>query len=220
MGPMSTGGGISLTFDDSKTKQSGWSRSRTLSVNAPNQSFSGSREGRGSLSRPEDLSLTLLEVKAVPPLPLWLLLKADKEATMPQQQENKEETYAELFGSSIPVIEDDVLHLDEDEVERPQRRTSMAHESKSLAYFGPRQAQFLAAMLTHTQLPGLSSLDQMHLLALADTVASCNVDFADKFDINKAKEAMAKETYSRSATDEPSMGESSDPMVSKSTKNC
>ena len=49
-------------------------------------------------------------------------------------------------------------------------------------------------------------MDQMHLLALADTVASCNVDFADRFDINKAKEAMAKETYSRSTTDEPSMG--------------
>lgn len=64
----------------------------------------------------------------------------------------------------------------------------------------------MAALLTHTHLPGLSSLDQMHLLALADTVASCNVDFADRFDINKAKEAMAKETFSRTTTDEPSMG--------------
>lgn len=68
------------------------------------------------------------------------------------------------------------------------------------------QAQCLAGLLTHTQLPGLASLDQMHLLALADTVASCNVDFADRFDINKAKEAMAKEIYSRSEADEPSMG--------------
>lgn len=46
----------------------------------------------------------------------------------------------------------------------------------------------------------------MHLLALADTVASCNVDFADKFDINRDREAMAKEVYNRSAADEPSMG--------------
>ena len=33
--------------------------------------------------------------------------------------------------------------------------------------------------LTHTQLPGLSSLDQMYLLALADTVANTKVDFSE-----------------------------------------
>ena len=40
--------------------------------------------------------------------------------------------------------------------------------------FGPRQAALLTSVLTHTQLPGLSSVDQMHLLALADTLASCS----------------------------------------------
>ena len=40
--------------------------------------------------------------------------------------------------------------------------------------FGPRQADLLSSVLTHTQLPGLSSVDQMHLLALADTLASCS----------------------------------------------
>lgn len=38
--------------------------------------------------------------------------------------------------------------------------------------FGTRQSRQLCRVLTHTQLPGLSSVDQMHLLALADTVAS------------------------------------------------
>ena len=37
-----------------------------------------------------------------------------------------------------------------------------------------------AKHLTHTHLPGLSSLDQMYLLALADTVANTKVDFSEK----------------------------------------
>lgn len=74
----------------------------------------------------------------------------------------------------------------------------------------------MATLLTHTHLPGLSSLDQMHLLALSDTVASCNVDFADRFDINKAKEALAKETFSRAVTDEPSMGKNSVIIIKQS----
>lgn len=56
----------------------------------------------------------------------------------------------------------------------------------------------------------------MHLLALSDTVASCNVDFADRFDINKAKEALAKETFSRAVTDEPSMGKNSVIIIKQS----
>lgn len=190
-------------FDEPRSRL--WSRSRTLSVNAPYSSTGGGRcDTRGSLSlQPEDV--TLVDVKTVPPMPLWMLLQADREATLPQQPESKEEAYAELFGGFMPYG-DDELNLDEDETDRHQRRASMSYERSCLTYFGPRQTQFLASLLTHTQLPGLSSLDQMHLLALADTVASCNLDFADKFDINKDKEAIAKESYSRSATDEPSMG--------------
>ena len=56
-----------------------------------------------------------------------------------------------------------------------------------MSYFGPRQARLLSKLLTHTQLPGLSSLDQMHLLAMADTVASCKIDLADRFAIDAAR---------------------------------
>ncbi|KPM03004.1 DmX-like protein [Sarcoptes scabiei] len=38
--------------------------------------------------------------------------------------------------------------------------------------FDQKQAQLLTKLLTHSHLPGLSSLDQMHLLALADSLAS------------------------------------------------
>ena len=47
-------------------------------------------------------------------------------------------------------------------------------------------------LLTHAHLPGLTSLDQMHLLALADTVASCQLDLADRFAIDAAKRQIAK----------------------------
>ncbi|XP_068239086.1 dmX-like protein 2 isoform X2 [Palaemon carinicauda] len=192
--------------DDNRTRT--WSRSRTLSMSG-NQGGSCSRDGRGSPTLlPEELTLDYIEVTSIPPLPLWLLLEADKDTQTHQTKktDNKEETYAELFGAPAMSTEDDDLMLDDDEVDvGGGRRKSLTHEVKSIAFFGPRQTQILAALLTHTHLPGLSSLDQMHLLALADTVASCNVDFADRFDINLAKEALAKETYSRGATDEPSM---------------
>jgi len=38
------------------------------------------------------------------------------------------------------------------------------------------QASQLSTRLVHTQLPGLTSLDQMYLMALADTVASTKTD--------------------------------------------
>lgn len=44
--------------------------------------------------------------------------------------------------------------------------------------------RILSRLLTHTHLPGLSSLDQMHLLALADTVSTCDADFTERLTNN------------------------------------
>ena len=65
-------------------------------------------------------------------------------------------------------------------------------ENQSFSYFGPRQAQLLSKLLTHTHLPGLTSLDQMHLLALADTVSTCELDLAERFAIDAARKAISK----------------------------
>ncbi|KAL7632237.1 UNVERIFIED_CONTAM: hypothetical protein RMT77_017453 [Armadillidium vulgare] len=196
----------SVSEGDHDTKKS-WSRSRTLSITAGPSA--GGREGRNSITvRPEELTLDYVEIKAIPPLPLWLLLEADKERTQAQLNisEKKQETYAELFEITTTIADDsDDLNLDDEEPDINTRRKSLTQDNKNISFFGPRQAQYISGLLTHTHLPGLSSLDQMHLLALADTVASCNVDFADKFDINRDREAMAKEVYNRSAADEPSM---------------
>lgn len=146
-------------------------------------------EPRGSTTAiPEELMLDYAEITSIPPLPLWTLLAADKEnASTALKLAEDEKDYNELFNGNISTSEDnldDILN-DESEPESPRRceRQSNATEKQQclLSHFGPKQGQLLSRLLTHTHLPGLSSLDQMHLLALADTVSTCNTDFADRF---------------------------------------
>ncbi|KAJ8974412.1 hypothetical protein NQ317_014906 [Molorchus minor] len=71
-----------------------------------------------------------------------------------------------------------------------------SEKNLGLNHFTPKQGRILSGLLTHIHLPGLSSLDQMHLLALADTVSTCNTDLAERFAIDAATSAMAKEGFS------------------------
>lgn len=101
-----------------------------------------------------------------------------------------------MFDSNLDNDEtlDDLLEDDGDRQQKfDARRPSLPSERQSLSHFGPRQGQLISRLLTHTHLPGLSSLDQMHLLALADTVATCNTDFAERFINDAAKTAISKE---------------------------
>ncbi|KYM98277.1 DmX-like protein 2 [Cyphomyrmex costatus] len=188
------GSSCSLRADDENlVKQRGWSRSRTMSV-----SYMGTTsplEPRGSTTQiPEELTLDYAEITSISPLPLWTLLMADKETNLPHQQSEDKHDYNELFDSNLD--EGDSLDdmLDEDyECSRQKDRRSSVPERQGISHFGPRQGRLLSRLLTHTHLPGLSSLDQMHLLALADTVSTCNVDFAERFAIDAAKNAIAKE---------------------------
>ncbi|XP_060840547.1 dmX-like protein 2 isoform X2 [Rhopalosiphum padi] len=178
----------SYSEEDNLTRQRGWSRSRTLSVSYAGAATSP-MEPRGSTTAiPEELMLDYAEITSIPPLPLWTLLAADKEnASTALKLAEDEKDYNELFNGNISTSEDnldDILN-DESEPESPRRceRQSNATEKQQclLSHFGPKQGQLLSRLLTHTHLPGLSSLDQMHLLALADTVSTCNTDFADRF---------------------------------------
>ncbi len=114
----------------------------------------------------------------------------------------KFQDYNELFDSN--VVDESLDDLLEEEVagspKRFDRRSSIP-ERQYLSHFGPRQGQLLSRLLTHTHLPGLSSLDQMHLLALADTVSTCNTDFAERFAIDAAKTAIAKENLTGNPSD-------------------
>ncbi|XP_053667929.1 dmX-like protein 2 [Anopheles marshallii] len=181
--------------EESLNRQRGWSRTRTLSISCPAGTVSP-LEPRGSTTQiPEELTLDYAEITSIPPLPLWTLLAADKESTSSNLQQNDED-YNELFESNTADESLDDLLDDESgggEMNRHTDRRSSLPEKHYLSHFGPRQGQLLSRLLTHTHLPGLSSLDQMHLLALADTVSTCNIDFAERFAIDAAKTAIAKE---------------------------
>ncbi|XP_072743219.1 dmX-like protein 2 isoform X7 [Anoplolepis gracilipes] len=188
------GSSCSLRADDENlVKQRNWSRSRTMSV-----SYVGTTsplEPRGSTTQiPEELTLDYAEITSISPLPLWTLLMADKETNLPHQQSEDKHDYNELFDSNLDEGDslDDMLEEDY-ECSRQKDRRSSVPERQGISHFGPRQGRLLSRLLTHTHLPGLSSLDQMHLLALADTVSTCNVDFAERFAIDAAKNAIAKE---------------------------
>ena len=79
-----------------------------------------------------------------------------------------ETDYSSLFESKPSSV--GVLHVDSID------RSMGTGMSKSAVYFGLAQAQLLAKVLTKRQLPGLNSINQLYLLAIADTVASTNMD--------------------------------------------
>ncbi|XP_015840615.1 dmX-like protein 2 isoform X1 [Tribolium castaneum] len=159
----------------------GWARARTLSVSYP----AGSPEHRASIG---EIALDYDEINNIPPLPLWTLLAADQEQAGPQEEEKN---YNELFDSNLGMEESLDTLLEDKEMSRMDRRQS--ERNIGITHFTPKQGRVLSRLLTHMHLPGLSSLDQMHLLALADTVSTCNTDLAERFAIDSAKSAMAKE---------------------------
>lgn len=68
------------------------------------------------------------------------------------------------------------------------------HSEKNIFAFGLHEGQLLSRLLTHTHLPGLSSIDQVHLLALADTVSSCKIDFRGN-SVANSKSNLQRESY-------------------------
>ncbi|CAN8004947.1 unnamed protein product [Ixodes hexagonus] len=180
----------------------GWSRSRTLSLAAPAPGASGTHSPKdGGNVVPEELQLDYVEIQSIPPLPLFALLAADKqtaqlsaparmdvspgadanEAATPQDKHD----YSTLFESAPKKdksLEDFLQEEDAQPKAKPPRDRHKAAPDKNPNHFGMRQARLLTQLLTHCHLPGLSSVDQMHLLALADTIASFHATLADRFD--------------------------------------
>lgn len=131
---------------------------------------------------PEEVQLDYTEITSVRPLPLFALIQAEIEN--PQQKSNNEKTnknggqenddYDSLFAvnqkSQIDETLDEILGKSSFNFNQMQKK----QEKISLTDFGSKQARLLTKLLTHSHLPGLSSLDQMHLLALADAVSSFN----------------------------------------------
>ncbi|KAL3867333.1 hypothetical protein ACJMK2_044544 [Sinanodonta woodiana] len=141
----------------------------------------------------EEENLDYIEISSIPPLPLYALLAADDDHTQiksdalecgaPNGDEDQTD-YNELFQTSFEDEELDTNVLSTSAENMPSKAKSSTGNvlpSSNPNYFGSDQAHLLSKHLTHVQLPGLSSLDQMYLLALADTVAHIKMDFADRF---------------------------------------
>lgn len=178
-------------------RQRSWSRSRTLSISYTADTSNIQAEHRGSTTQiPEELMLDYAEINSIPPLPLWVLLNADREQLGGGGKApgcgDADKDYDELFDMHNSDDNLDDL-LSDGEQKRQERRLSLP-DKQSISHFGPRQGQLLSRLLTHTHLPGLSSLDQMHLLALADTVATCNTDFSDKFAADLGKSGQGNKS--------------------------
>lgn len=132
------------------------------------------------------------EIDSIPPLPLYALLAADQDSTYKTEEAPKqtkgledrskkktEDQYSDLFQVQ-QVTTDDFIDFE------PERRE---HKSKVInlsqygpTYFGQEHASVLSSHLMHSSLPGLTRLEQMFLVALADTVATTSTELDENRD--------------------------------------
>lgn len=155
----------------------------------------GPMDTSGAAGPLDEHSPNYVEISSIPALPLYALLAADN-AVPAHELDHKTGTasraaadqrtsdYTTLFTTETNA--DDALDNpleDADAAGTGTRGQSVesslpASSTTNMLEFTPAQAHLLVRHLTHTQLPGLSSLDQMYLLAVAETVANTKVDFS------------------------------------------
>ncbi|XP_051512650.1 dmX-like protein 2 isoform X3 [Myxocyprinus asiaticus] len=127
------------------------------------------------------------EINSIPPLPLYALLSADLDTSYKageeagktgkgverEAQKQPEDQYADLFQVPIVTTDDFVSFA----AEKPEKKSRVINLSQyGPTYFGPEHAQVLSSHLMHSSLPGLTRLEQMFLVALADTVATTSAE--------------------------------------------
>uniref|UniRef100_A0A8C6LVA4 Dmx like 1 n=1 Tax=Nothobranchius furzeri TaxID=105023 RepID=A0A8C6LVA4_NOTFU len=166
-------------------------RSRTISVGG-----STSRDEK-IFSKAESSSPDYTEISSVPPLPLYALLAADEDT--PQIGEltvssvsgdsghgsSQTDAYDELFHTPNTV---DLDPLDNEKEENGNKVIDLSQYSPT--YFGPEHAQVLSSHLLHSSLPGLTRMEQMSLMALADTIATTSTDLKNNQDKSKGGETL------------------------------
>uniref|UniRef100_A0AAQ5XEQ4 RAVE complex protein Rav1 C-terminal domain-containing protein n=1 Tax=Amphiprion ocellaris TaxID=80972 RepID=A0AAQ5XEQ4_AMPOC len=134
------------------------------------------------------------EINSIPPLPLYSLMLADLDTSYkgPEEaakgakvadgdgaQKSSEDQYADLF--QVPTVTtDDFVNFATDKPEKKSRVINLSQYGPT--YFGPEHAQVLSSHLMHSSLPGLTRLEQMFLVALADTVATTSAEVTSSTD--------------------------------------
>ncbi|EJW88048.1 hypothetical protein WUBG_01037 [Wuchereria bancrofti] len=148
---------------------------RKMSLTSGDLKIEGSRQDatRGLSDIFDDSNLEYDELDGIPPLPLYLLLSAGDPFSVAKEKTSE-------------ILQDDNLDgsLDMDSEPKKSRQNSFsmdnAHALFASTSFTARHNRLLTEFLTHTHLPGLSSVDQMHLLAVADTLSHFSSDIMDK----------------------------------------
>ncbi|XP_021006093.1 dmX-like protein 1 isoform X3 [Mus caroli] len=138
------------------------------------------------------------EIDSVPPLPLYALLAADddsycsslektgSESSLKKSKQLSKESYDELFQTSVLMSDNHMLETDEENTK--PRVIDLSQYSPT--YFGPEHAQVLSGHLLHSSLPGLTRMEQMSLMALADTIATTSTDIGESRDKNQGGETL------------------------------
>ncbi|PNI47616.1 DMXL1 isoform 6 [Pan troglodytes] len=159
-------------------------RLRSLTISA---SGSTTRDPQ-AFNKAENTDYT--EIDSVPPLPLYALLAADddscysslekssNESTLSKSNQLSKESYDELFQTQLLMTDTHMLETDEENTK--PRVIDLSQYSPT--YFGPEHAQVLSGHLLHSSLPGLSRMEQMSLMALADTIATTSTDIGESRD--------------------------------------
>ncbi|XP_058133514.1 dmX-like protein 1 isoform X2 [Dasypus novemcinctus] len=138
------------------------------------------------------------EIDSVPPLPLYALLAADddscystlekssNQSTLNKSNQLSNESYDELF--QISILTTDIHVLETDEENAKPRVIDLSQYNPT--YFGSEHAQVLSGHLLHSSLPGLSRMEQMSLMALADTIATTSTDIGESRDRSQGGETL------------------------------
>ncbi|XP_062045258.1 dmX-like protein 1 isoform X1 [Lepus europaeus] len=167
-------------------------RLRSLTISA---SGSTSRDPQ-AFNKAENTDYT--EIDSVPPLPLYALLAADddschssldkssNENTLNKSNQLSKESYDELFQTPALMTDTDVLETDEENMK--PKVIDLSQYSPN--YFGPEHAQVLSGHLLHSSLPGLTRMEQMSLMALADTIATTSTDIGESRDRSQGGETL------------------------------
>ncbi|XP_050005167.1 dmX-like protein 1 isoform X1 [Alexandromys fortis] len=166
-------------------------RIRSLTISA---SGSTTRDPQ-AFNKAENTDYT--EIDSVPPLPLYALLAADddsyhsslekfsNESSSSKNKQFSQENYDELFQ---PSVLSDSHMLETDEENTKPKVIDLSQYSPT--YFGPEHAQVLSGHLLHSSLPGLSRMEQMSLMALADTIATTSTDIGESRDRSQGGETL------------------------------
>uniref|UniRef100_A0A803VAD5 Dmx like 1 n=1 Tax=Ficedula albicollis TaxID=59894 RepID=A0A803VAD5_FICAL len=139
-----------------------------------------------------------IEIDSVPPLPLYALLAADDDSSYScseksnnQNSQNKKDvpndSYENLFQNTV-ISTDDLVPFEADEDSSKPAVIDLSQYSPT--YFGPEHAQVLSRHLLHSSLPGLTRMEQMSLMALADTIATTSTDIGESRDRSQGGETL------------------------------